>query len=359
MWDNTIMAVFSDNGGPIYLNTVRPGMTPYNGGANNYPLKGGKMGQFEGGVRVNAFVTGGALPASRRGAKWEGFFAVEDWYATCSELAGVDSTDDKAKKYNLPEPDSVSHASYLTGDTDESDREYVMLAAATPYPGITQGTPQVQGLIRNDGYKLIIGVNSDAMWLGPFYPNSSNTYGQFDNTSLNICGPKIGATLNDQIKSASTPVFDTVTGTWPEACLYNVLDDPTEHNLLDTTDPKYAQIFKDLSTKMRDISETRFDVDRGEPTVETCDLITSKYNGFLGPFRPSPFGTDWGAFSLKPTTPTSPNSTSPTDAPVSDSSNGLDDTAFWCIMVVCSCGVVALLVAWTWKGIVPPKQPLL
>ena len=30
-------------------------------GGNNYPLRGGKL-NFEGGIRVNAFVTGGALP---------------------------------------------------------------------------------------------------------------------------------------------------------------------------------------------------------------------------------------------------------------------------------------------------------
>ena len=36
------------NGGPVYFNGA--------GGANNWPLKGGKMGNWDGGIRVNAWV---------------------------------------------------------------------------------------------------------------------------------------------------------------------------------------------------------------------------------------------------------------------------------------------------------------
>ena len=55
-------------------------------GANNYPLKGGKMEQWEGGIRVNAWVSGGFLPPKVRGTKYEGLACGWDWYGTFSEL---------------------------------------------------------------------------------------------------------------------------------------------------------------------------------------------------------------------------------------------------------------------------------
>ena len=69
MWDNLLWVTSSDNGGPIYSG----------GGANNFPLRGGKFSQFEGGFRVNAFVTGGFLPASQRGKQTDGYIHVADW----------------------------------------------------------------------------------------------------------------------------------------------------------------------------------------------------------------------------------------------------------------------------------------
>ena len=59
-------------GGPIY----RPG------GANNHPLKGGKYSDWEGGVRANAFLAGGALPPAAAGRAYDGLFSVADWFAT-------------------------------------------------------------------------------------------------------------------------------------------------------------------------------------------------------------------------------------------------------------------------------------
>ena len=72
MWDNVLFVASSDNGGPISSDK----------GANNYPLKGGKATDWQGGVRVNAFVSGGYLPESMRGKKTEGYVHIADWYAT-------------------------------------------------------------------------------------------------------------------------------------------------------------------------------------------------------------------------------------------------------------------------------------
>jgi arylsulfatase I/J len=69
MYENTVIAMCADNGGPL-------------GSANNWPLKGGKHSNWQGGVRVNAFLSGGALPSAVRGTVSNELFAVWDWYAT-------------------------------------------------------------------------------------------------------------------------------------------------------------------------------------------------------------------------------------------------------------------------------------
>lgn len=98
MWHKLLLIFSSDNGGPVY----------YHGsaGANNYPLRGGKMSNWEGGIRSNAFVSGGLVPLSLRGSKYDGLVTLWDWYATFSSLAGIDPTDHRAARAGLPPIDS-------------------------------------------------------------------------------------------------------------------------------------------------------------------------------------------------------------------------------------------------------------
>jgi arylsulfatase I/J len=69
MWENTLMVFTSDNGGPIYVPAS----------ANNYPHRGGKYSDWEGGVRTNAFVSGGWLHASARGSVHRGIVSIAYW----------------------------------------------------------------------------------------------------------------------------------------------------------------------------------------------------------------------------------------------------------------------------------------
>ena len=63
MWNSTLMVFSSDNGGQAKW--------PNAAGAN-MPLRGGKYSPWEGGVRVAAFVSGGALPPAVRGTRQQG-----------------------------------------------------------------------------------------------------------------------------------------------------------------------------------------------------------------------------------------------------------------------------------------------
>lgn len=72
---NTLFVFSSDNGGP------NPGRV-----TDNTPLRGGKSGLYEGGVRVCAFATWeGKIPAGKRLAQP---LHIVDWYPTLVKLAG-------------------------------------------------------------------------------------------------------------------------------------------------------------------------------------------------------------------------------------------------------------------------------
>lgn len=107
MWDNLLIVFTSDNGGPLRLTES---------GATNYPLRGGKYSLWEGGVRAAAFVSGGYLPASRRGVKLMEPIHIADWYRTLAALAGNEHVEDElARQSGLPTIDSVNVAPLLLG----------------------------------------------------------------------------------------------------------------------------------------------------------------------------------------------------------------------------------------------------
>lgn len=69
-WDETLVIFSSDNGAPLDTSET---------GGNNYPLRGGKYSNFQGGVRVPAAVFGGFVPASVRGTTNAGLLHIADW----------------------------------------------------------------------------------------------------------------------------------------------------------------------------------------------------------------------------------------------------------------------------------------
>lgn len=77
MYDNTLIVFVSDNGGPLEHSA-------------NFPLRGGKHTFWDGGLRVEAFVSGGLVPVAQRGTAWDGLAHASDWYLTLTEgLAGL------------------------------------------------------------------------------------------------------------------------------------------------------------------------------------------------------------------------------------------------------------------------------
>ncbi|XP_019856107.1 PREDICTED: arylsulfatase B-like isoform X2 [Amphimedon queenslandica] len=228
MWDNLLFVTSSDNGGPVY-----PG-----GGANNYPLRGGKVTDWQGGVRVNAFVSGGYLPEKMRGQKTDGYIHLADWYGTFCAIAGVDPTDEKAAKAKLPPVDSYNMWPLISGETDTSPRTDVPVSNVT--------------LISGD-YKILIGNVNEAGWTGPQYPNQTNPNGGI--TAIEHCGD--------------------------DGCLYNIKDDPEERNNIATKEP---EMLKKMQDKLKNYQATYFNPDRGPVSPDACTMALDTYGGFWGPF---------------------------------------------------------------------------
>jgi arylsulfatase A-like enzyme len=98
MWEQTLVIFSSDNGG----------REDGGFGGNNWPLRGMKFTDFEGGTRVAAFASGGVIPQQMHGTKLEQLIHICDWYHTFAYLAGVDPVDHKAIANRVPTTDSVN-----------------------------------------------------------------------------------------------------------------------------------------------------------------------------------------------------------------------------------------------------------
>ena len=74
----TIIVFSADNGGWL--------LPSGRAGASNWPLRGGKVSDFEGGVRAVSFISGGYLPSYLNGSRHTGYISVADWYVENTTL---------------------------------------------------------------------------------------------------------------------------------------------------------------------------------------------------------------------------------------------------------------------------------
>jgi len=236
LYDNTLIVLSADNGGPVYANG--------SAGANNWPLRGGKTSNWEGGIRVNALASGGLLPQAVRGTKQEGLIGIWDWYATFCALAGVDPTDVSAKAVGLPPIDSINMWPLISGATKVGPRHEILIG------DMVAGKTNVQGIIE-DNYKLLVGTLTQDGWQGPFYPNATVWDG---GAAVHHCTP---------------------------ACLFDIFADPTEHHDIAAANPT---IVNNLLAKISDAQKNVFSPDRGTVDPAACAAAKNKYKGYWGPF---------------------------------------------------------------------------
>jgi len=276
MWDNTLLVFISDNGGPTYMS----------GAASNEPLRGGKLSDWEGGVRVNAFVSGGMLAENIRGTKVEGLSHIADWYTTFCTLVGVDPTDKSAAEVGLPPVDGVDLMPLITGEK-KNVRDEIYLSR--------------KALIVGD-MKLIVGTIPFNHWSGPVYPN--NTCAPCKLGKCDDC-PQPGFMSGYWLPCTDAGCFSaredgasSAGGEYPRemehfggwtynctgpgrlGCLFNLTADPNEHSDLIEQQSEVAEI---MYTRLLQLRKTDFDPDRGQQTYIGC-IQFFRYSGYYGPF---------------------------------------------------------------------------
>lgn len=106
MWENCLVLATADNGAWI---VGPPGVHGGAlGGGSNFPLRGGKVSDFEGGTRAVAFLSGGFLPSHLRGTTHGGLLHVCDWLSTYAHLAGVEPSVVQQHHPDVPAVDSIN-----------------------------------------------------------------------------------------------------------------------------------------------------------------------------------------------------------------------------------------------------------
>ena len=271
MWEKTLFTFHSDNGGEI--------MAAGTCGGNNWPLAGGKFSNWEGGIRVNALVAGGALPAARRGMREPALTAVWDWYATYAAIAGCDPTDDAAAAAGLPPIDSInlwpllSMTQPITNTTDASTirpppRTELAIGDTSALGPNADGNTLVGGVILTDGdhlYKLLVGAPSRAHTIdqyvhtGPSWPNETSKL--IPLTHLKLCGRRADI-----------------------GCLFDVAADPHEQTNLAAAMPER---FEAMLKRVDELQRSVYSPVRGETDPRACE-VAQENSGYWGPFLGKP-----------------------------------------------------------------------
>ena len=262
LWQRTLLAFHADNGG--WTSSLELG-------GNNWPLRGGKVSAFEGGVRATGFVNGGFLDAvnpALRGSAFHGLMHICDWYATCCGLAGIpvgrggQDDDDDDDEAGVPPSDSIDVWPALsTPNATTSPRTEVPLEFCTPATECDEGPPgsyhDAALIVQQDDGRLLKLINGTQGYLGwyqgPRFPNASSTI----------------------------PPHARV-GTCVGGCLFDVRADPGEHVDLRHADPAaFERLARRLAVIGRGVYQTNYT--GGYDSCLTAKDAYARDRGFLAP----------------------------------------------------------------------------
>ena len=251
MWDNTLIVYSADNGG--------------RGAGVNYPFRGEKRTNFEGGIRAAAFVSGGLVPAKLRGTHSSVRLHIVDWFPTFCQLAGVDPG-------NVPpEPPLPIDPSNPTKDI-YGNNSWPSLDGIDVWPLLMRGERNITAahpilvisreVIFMDQYKLLVAQRG----------NTHQGHDLFEQ--------------NWQHKNGTwfvSPHYSSKCGTiapWPAndktalPCLFDIFADSNEtHDL--SEDPAHASIFQHMWTTLNHSWLTYYHARSPSAMMGVCDAKCS------------------------------------------------------------------------------------
>ncbi len=280
LYENALIVYSPDNGG--YLGN----------GGDDFPLRGGKFSDFQGGVRVAAWASGGRVPAALRGGAVAGYVSICDWYATFLGLAGLDAAAIAADTPGVPAVDSLDVWPLLSGANATSPRVEVPLsvlpaadhaallaARASDRAGAMVAAATAAGRRFADSAGVGYFVGGEGLIVGDFkILTGYQHYGPFDDPTNRTCGTLV----DGRAWNATHPGVPCDCGA--NGCLFNVRDDPNEENDLAAAMPeKLAELHARLSA----LREGVYAPDRGDEDPAACDQIATN-RGFWGPWLAAP-----------------------------------------------------------------------
>ena len=236
LWEKAVFVWLSDNGGATEVNYCA---------GNNHPLRGSKHTDFEGGIRVPAFVSGGFLPLHARGsalgAEFDGtgrmdggnvgLTSIVDWYATFSYLAGVAEETQGGS-------DSLNLWPFLTREQETSPRFEVTLES-----GVIVGR-----------FKLIGRSMKHGAHASPLYPD----YPPKDKEKLKRLYQGGMRSSKEVIPHQYDCPLRVPNMTYCSVgCLFDILNDPHEKVNLLQDEEKYGRILSTLRARSSEIESER------------------------------------------------------------------------------------------------------
>ena len=231
---------------------------------------------WEGGIRVASFVSGGYLPPAVRGTVSDGLIAGWDWLSTFAGFAEEDPTDHKAAAAGLPPIDSIDMWPMLSGANSTSPRTYIEIGSNVGGDhGRTVGATSVGGIIVPP-YKLILGTLCDYSHktgaCNPAQPQYLENYAGWT-------GPQ---SPNNTMPHPSFQSMNTTCGRTPETgCLFDVYADPTEHINIAMAHP---DTFHALLAQVDELQKSVFSPVRGNNSGGQACAQAIENGDWWGPF---------------------------------------------------------------------------